>query len=736
MNRSYICSIFWVISLSSVLSASQPQPANWRFFTVKDGLGENWVSNVNLAPGNAFSIFGYADGIRWVGASQGPLQYDAGGWSVINAEFSGVEDIFRDSDRKIRVASGSGIHGYADGSWITNTAEGGLPGTTSFFIGEDRERKIWVGTANGLSLYSPSATLALLRTIIQMASNPSGFPPDGEVRTIFSALDRWKQTRPERLHYSSRTDGEEWPLFEQNAAAVPNNQDYGRHTFEVRAMDVNLNIDPNNPALIESEVLLPWYREPFIIIIFSALLITLLIAYVIYRHRVLEKLVADRTKDLLEANVSLKNEHVMLQSMLKDKSFLVEIASTLNTTSSTYEELLVVLDLLYRRMKISHLIILEREIEIVNRPASVFLISKHGVKELTDECNFPMRILDVLEEEKTYYCDEIDRLGDEEVNFFYTHGMRSVCIFPSFRLDAGLVGTYCFGKEEEGGLCNEQIELLKAVSSMLLNAWWSYKEFHARLAAERKQTEAVKLAEKSVRMASIGVIAAGITHEINQPLNAIKITADRVLMWNAKNEQLLPRNYRRWLDSISGGVTRISEIIEQMRTYWVPPEEPKIAPLDLNAAVKNAITLVEQQLKAHHIELAIEERDKSLIVNGNQINLEQIVLNLVVNAIHALDSMDSSEKNILLKIKRSGEQAVFEVIDNGPGLTETDMQKLFDPFYTTRKPQQGMGLGLAIVKRFVDGFGGDVTTQIAETGGAHFIVTIPLSSKNGQAGSK
>lgn len=466
-----------------------------------------------------------------------------------------------------------------------------------------------------------------------------------------------------------------------------------------------------------------------IIIVLFAGLFVLLIAITVHRHKALEKLIVERTEDLYEANVSLKNEHAMLESMLNDKSFLVEIASALNSTSSTYDELVIILDLLYHKMKISHLIILDRNEDIENQFASVLLITKHGVKEIADDCNsFPMRILDFLEEEKSFFCSETDKLEVEENNFFYTHGMQSVCFFPALRLNTGLVGLYGFGKEERDGWNNDQFEILKAVSSMLFNAWRSYRDFHGRLAAEQKRTEAVKLAEKSVRMASIGVIAAGITHEINQPLNDIKITADSILMWNAKNKSLLPKNFHRWLDSISGSVNRISEIIEQMRTYWSSPEELIFSPIELNVSIHHAVSLVEQQLKAHNIKLTIEERDKSLIIDGNQINLEQIVLNLVVNAIQALDSIDSSEKNILLKIKRSGKQAVLEVIDNGPGLTETKMQRLFDPFYTTKKSQQGMGLGLAIVKRFVDGFGGDITTQIVETGGAHFIVTVPLSS--------
>src|SRR3989339_1984656 len=233
-------------------------------------------------------------------------------------------------------------------------------------------------------------------------------------------------------------------------------------------------------------------------------------------------------------------------------------------------------------------------------------------------------------------------------------------------------------------------------------------------------------------MASIGVIAAGITHEISQPLNDIKIAADSVLIWNENNSRLLPDNFRRWLESISGNVNRISEIIEQMRTYWSSPTELSFSPLELNASIRHAITLVDHQLKAHNITLKIEESDTSLVIEGNKVNLEQVILNLVVNAIHALDTVDKLEKIIEIKINRLKSQAVIEVIDNGPGFPGINVQKLFDPFYSTKKPQLGMGLGLAIVKRFVEGFGGSVSARNIESGGAYFTVTIPLSSENRQ----
>ena len=483
------------------------------------------------------------------------------------------------------------------------------------------------------------------------------------------------------------------------------------------------------PSVFTSGAMQPWYEQPVVVAIaaISVAVILILIAYAIHRYFVLEKLMVDRTKNLTEVNLSLQEEHAKLVSMLNDKSFLVEIASTLNSTASTYDEIVKILSLLNRKMQISHLIITGENDEGDSPLSSIYLITSKGVRDITDECsNFPMSLLTQLKTREYITCAQTDKLEHGENNFFYANGIKSVCVYPSWRFKVGMIGLVGFGRPNRNDWGQDEVEMLKAVTGMLLNAWMSYREFYARLAAEKKQTEAVKLAEKSVRMASIGVIAAGITHEINQPLNDIKIAADSVLIWNKSNSGFLPDNYRRWLDSISSNVNRISEIIEQMRTYWSSPEELVFNPLDVNEAVRHAVTLVDQQLKAHNIILKIEDSAPSLVIEGNRVNFEQVILNLVVNAIHALDTVDIPEKIIEISIDSADEQAMIIIKDNGPGLPVKNMQKIFDPFYTTRNPRQGMGLGLAIVKRFIDGFGGDIQAGNCEFGGACFKITIPL----------
>jgi signal transduction histidine kinase len=255
------------------------------------------------------------------------------------------------------------------------------------------------------------------------------------------------------------------------------------------------------------------------------------------------------------------------------------------------------------------------------------------------------------------------------------------------------------------------------------------QECEARQEAEKKHVQAVKHAERSARLASIGVMAASITHEINQPLNAIKVTSDSIQYWHKRNPGALPEIFTNQLDIISQSVQRIVEIIEHMRAFWVIPGSPKISEVNINQAVKNALSLTRQQLRAHGIQELIKMETEPLMVKGNLVHFEQIIVNLVVNAIHALDAKKIKDKKIEINTFMEETFALLEIRDNGPGLPTEDKSKLFDPFFSTKNSGESMGLGLAIVKRYIDKYGGKVTAANHAGGGAQFIIKFPLALK-------
>ena len=255
------------------------------------------------------------------------------------------------------------------------------------------------------------------------------------------------------------------------------------------------------------------------------------------------------------------------------------------------------------------------------------------------------------------------------------------------------------------------------------------EHFETRLEAEKKRLEAAQLAAQAARLASIGVIAAGITHEINQPLSAIQVHANTLLYLIEEKKYVLPEPFNKIFYEISEGTKRINHIIEHMRSFWLSPSAEPIEEMDLNAAVQSALSLTSRRALSHSIKLNVNLASEKIPIKANKLQVEQIVLNLVTNAIQALNKKSTSKKQILIKTETSDGQSVLTIQDNGVGLPTEKYEDLFNPFYSTKKSGEGMGLGLAIVKMFVDRFKGKIEAATNHDGGATFVVRFPLAKR-------
>ncbi|HTA47026.1 MAG TPA: EAL domain-containing protein [Bryobacteraceae bacterium] len=189
-------------------------------------------------------------------------------------------------DGLIWVASGSGIHRYHPGQWVTNTMEDGLPADAVHDICIDSQGRIWAGTSRGISLFHPGADPDPPVTTLVDNQNLRKTPPGGDVRLTFSGVDKWKFTSPDRLTFSWRMDGTRWSDFEPARVASFNALHAGEHRFEVRAMDRNGNVDPS-VAQYEFSVLLPWYLQKYFLILagFAVFVISALLRVAWQHHR-------------------------------------------------------------------------------------------------------------------------------------------------------------------------------------------------------------------------------------------------------------------------------------------------------------------------------------------------------------------------------------------------------------------------------------------------------------------
>ena len=252
------------------------------------------------------------------------------------------------------------------------------------------------------------------------------------------------------------------------------------------------------------------------------------------------------------------------------------------------------------------------------------------------------------------------------------------------------------------------------------------KYLQAQLEIEQKRSEALQLAEHTARLASIGVIAGGITHEINQPLNAIMMHAEAAKYSLQKGLTDKMSYYLEALEKISLGTRRIADIIKHMRSFWVAPSVSTFEAVDLDLPVIDALKLTERKIRTHNIDLQMVREETELKVKGDRLQIEQVIINLITNAINAIDQSGKKEKMLKIKTFRSGNNAVIEVFDNGSGIEPGKEELLFDPFYSGNKHLGGTGLGLAIVRTFVERFGGKVSAKNNELGGASFTVEFPI----------
>jgi len=201
------------------------------------------------------------------------LKYDGKSWTLMRDGLDRVRHLTTTPDGALWMASASGVRRFKNGTWIDHQAEEGLPSLMAYTVFQDSQDRLWAGTTRGLAIYNTEADSDAPRTILDPAINLREAPPSGETRIMFSGIDRWNQTPPERLTFSYRLDGGIWSPFHSGNLAAYHSLPGGSHRFEVRSMDRNGNIDPSGPSM-EFAVLPPWYRHSW----FLALTLTGLLA--------------------------------------------------------------------------------------------------------------------------------------------------------------------------------------------------------------------------------------------------------------------------------------------------------------------------------------------------------------------------------------------------------------------------------------------------------------------------
>ncbi len=282
---------------------------------------------------SAMSILELDNGKMWFSSRKDLVEYDGKDFYVIREGIEAISSMIQSKrDGSVWLASWDGLIRYHEGAWITYTEEDGLPSSKILEVFEDRQGTVWVGTTEGkIAYYDPGADRDPPKAILHPEENVAEISPGGEARFTYTGIDKWKYVRAERLLYSHRIDDGEWTTFSQDTIASYENLQPGPHRFQVRAMDVHLNIS-EKPAVYDFVVLTPWYKEPMFLILASigTLLILLFAGLAYSRHRqVIHSNVQlhRTTNELKEANDELHTANERLLDLDKMKSSFVSQAS-------------------------------------------------------------------------------------------------------------------------------------------------------------------------------------------------------------------------------------------------------------------------------------------------------------------------------------------------------------------------------------------------------------------------
>ena len=248
------------------------------------------------------------------------------------------------------------------------------------------------------------------------------------------------------------------------------------------------------------------------------------------------------------------------------------------------------------------------------------------------------------------------------------------------------------------------------------------REIEVRRQAERRLTHAQEELKRSSKLAALGQLAASVTHELGQPISAMKnYLAAEEIAGGGPQGGLGPQ--------LSSIVARMENITKQLR-FFASDRGEEMSPVIMQNVVRGALDLLKYDLENAGIEQVITLPAQDIPVMGNQQRLEQVVINVLRNAIMAVQNL-SVRKVAIDLFKTEDGQVILSVRDTGAGLGGQTIDQLSEPFHTTRSSGEGMGLGLAISASIIEEHGGGLTAVDAKTGGAEFIIALHVLRKDG-----
>jgi two-component system C4-dicarboxylate transport sensor histidine kinase DctB len=231
---------------------------------------------------------------------------------------------------------------------------------------------------------------------------------------------------------------------------------------------------------------------------------------------------------------------------------------------------------------------------------------------------------------------------------------------------------------------------------------------------------------QATKLAALGQMSAGLSHELNQPLAAIRSYADNARAFIERGDT---KTTFRNLGAISELISRMARIINNLRTY-ARNEPVSTRPILLRGAIDSALNLLDLRIKAECVTVHYDPEEANINVLGGEVRLQQVFVNLLSNSLDAVS--DAQVKEIYIAVLRNNDHVAVQFRDTGPGIADNQLENVFDPFFSTKETGQGMGLGLSITYGLVTQFGGSISVSNHIDGGAVFVIRLNEAKNDAQ----
>lgn len=330
------------------------------------------------------------------------------------------------------------------------------------------------------------------------------------------------------------------------------------------------------------------------------------------------------------------------------------------------------------------------------------------------------KLIRILQKKRTIQRHELRMLRKDHTSFWALISVRSIVDNEGriFRFD-GII---------------EDISELKSIRKNLEKANKKISSINQSLESKisealRKQEDQHTLLIQKSKLESLGELAAGIAHEINQPLGVMALTFENLQM-KINSGSAKPDYLKAKFQSVEKNIMRIRDIIDHIRIFSREQEIFNLEKVHVNKVVQRALSLIGAQYRNHDITIRLELQQNLGFSVGSNIKLEQIVLNLLSNSKYALEEKSIIEaetefkKEILIKTEATAKNIYLTIKDNGTGIRAELLPKIFDPFFTTKPEGYGTGLGLSIVYGIIQNMHGDITVESEDKKYTKFLISL------------